>query len=245
MAVLLREQVRAAEYDLYILSLFFPSALRPAAWVILAFYAEIMAIADKVTEPLAGAMRLAWWRERIADIYSGKPAPPHPLLQALAEVIQHHALPESLWQEMIKAAGYLIEREPCPDMAACELTAAQMMHPLYEALTLLERATPEELAALRPLSTVDGMRVLCGEGSAAIQTMYIAMLTRMDELLGNSHKKFSEKRIINTIRVYIKLRHALFTRQIKSRKYNILSVDKPATQGMLPLRLVWALLLTK
>lgn len=251
MAVSLREQVRAQQYDLYILSLFFPSDLRPAAWTILAFYAEIMAVADKVTEPLAGAMRLAWWRERITDIYNGKPVPQHPVLQALVEVIAHHALPASLWQDMIDAAGRRIEREPCMDEVACEQIAAQLTYPLYEALARLEGATAEELAALHPLSVADGMRkfieelIRHGEVADPMQDVYIAMLARMDELLSNSHKKISEKRIINTIRVYIKLCQTLFTRKIKSRNFNAFSVDKAATKGLLPLRLAWALLLTK
>lgn len=276
MAALLREQVRTQQYDFYILSLFFPITKRSAAWAILAFYAEVMAIADKVTEPLAGAMRLAWWRDKLAGIYRGEAIPQHPVLQAMAEVIHQYALPASLLQQMIEAAACRMERDSCPDMATFEGIARQRMQPLFQALALLEEVTEAEQVALWPISTVDGMlrmmralpedaargyirlpldmllahglsveEVRRGEGAASLRDMYIGLLARMDELLLDSHKDFPQKRIINTFNVYIKIRMAAYTRQINRKDFNVFSVDKPINQGMSPIRLVWALMLTE
>jgi phytoene synthase len=44
---------------------------------------ELRAIAGKVSEPLVGEMRLAWWRESLEGLMAGGPTRGHPVLEAL------------------------------------------------------------------------------------------------------------------------------------------------------------------
>jgi phytoene synthase len=44
---------------------------------------ELAAIARKVSEPLVGEMRLAWWRESLEGLMAGGPTRGHPVLEAL------------------------------------------------------------------------------------------------------------------------------------------------------------------
>ena len=79
----MRDLVRAADRDRYLSILFAPPAARPGLLAVAAFAAEIAAIPDKVTEPIMGQMRVAWWREALDRLGSGDP-PHHPVARALA-----------------------------------------------------------------------------------------------------------------------------------------------------------------
>ena len=54
---------RENERDLWLAALFAPERLRPHLHALAAFAHEIGGVAARVREPLAGEMRLAWWRE--------------------------------------------------------------------------------------------------------------------------------------------------------------------------------------
>ena len=57
---------RESERDLWLAALFAPERLRPHLHALAAFAHEIGGVAARVREPLAGEMRLAWWREALA-----------------------------------------------------------------------------------------------------------------------------------------------------------------------------------
>jgi phytoene synthase len=61
-----------------------PAGVRPAfkaLWDLDLAFADVVATS---TDPNLGAIRLAWWRERLADLDLGKDAPAEPRLQAAA-----------------------------------------------------------------------------------------------------------------------------------------------------------------
>ena len=70
---LARENAR----DLWLAALFAPARLRPHLLALAAFAHETGAVSARVREPLAGEMRLAWWREALsgarADRSGGRP----------------------------------------------------------------------------------------------------------------------------------------------------------------------------
>ena len=57
---------RENERDLWLAALFAPERLRPHLHALAAFAHETSGVAARVREPLAGEMRLAWWREALA-----------------------------------------------------------------------------------------------------------------------------------------------------------------------------------
>lgn len=77
-------ELRASDRDRFLQVLLAPSAARPALLVLFRFNLELARVADHVREPMAGLIRLQWWRDGIDGLARGTP-PPHPILDAMAE----------------------------------------------------------------------------------------------------------------------------------------------------------------
>jgi len=57
-------ELRARDPDRFLQVLLAPSAVRPAVLALGQFNLELARIADHVREPMAGLIRLQWWRGR-------------------------------------------------------------------------------------------------------------------------------------------------------------------------------------
>ena len=66
------EEVRLHDHDRFLTLLFAPSAKRPALTALYAFNVEIARIAELVTEPMMGHIRLQWWRETLEGLPRGE-----------------------------------------------------------------------------------------------------------------------------------------------------------------------------
>jgi phytoene/squalene synthetase len=73
-----------------------------------------------VSEPGLGAIRLHWWREAIAEVFSGGRVRQHPLVQALGQSVDEADLPRALFDTLVDAHEPLLERAPHPTLAALE-----------------------------------------------------------------------------------------------------------------------------
>ena len=102
--------VRSADKDRYLSALFAPAEHRSALYALYAFHVELARIADVVTEPLAGEVRLQWWSEAV---YEQRPEEMrgHPVANALGEVIEQYRLPRRLFDELIEARRVHLGRE--------------------------------------------------------------------------------------------------------------------------------------
>ncbi len=67
----------------YVCALFLRPPQRAAVQAVLAWNLEIAQIAERVSEPMLGHIRFSWWRETLAEMQAGKPAPAHPVAQGL------------------------------------------------------------------------------------------------------------------------------------------------------------------
>jgi phytoene/squalene synthetase len=67
------------------------------------FNHEIARVADVVSQPGIGLIRLHWWREVVDQIATGTPVKRHPVAEALAATVQRHRLPAALLNSMIDA----------------------------------------------------------------------------------------------------------------------------------------------
>jgi phytoene synthase len=88
---------------------------------VIAVYAlndELARIGETVTQPLIGEIRLAWWRDRIDDLVSGRPVPAQPTLQALSAPIAEGRLPQSLFEALIEARHLDLDESPFADSGA-------------------------------------------------------------------------------------------------------------------------------
>ncbi|MGE3146054.1 MAG: phytoene/squalene synthase family protein [Pseudorhodoplanes sp.] len=80
------ELVRAQDRDRYLATLFAPAARRGALFALHAFDLETAQVAFRVREPLAGEIRLQWWREAIEGPAREQGAG-HPVAAALLSLI--------------------------------------------------------------------------------------------------------------------------------------------------------------
>ena len=83
--------------------LYLPSEKRRAITALYAFCREVDDIVDECTEVSVARMKLAWWRQEIASIFSkgGKNKPSHPVTKALVEVVKTINLSASQLNEVI------------------------------------------------------------------------------------------------------------------------------------------------
>jgi phytoene synthase len=100
--------VRRFDEDRWLASRFAPADVRARLIAIYALNHEIARTADVVSQPTIGDIRLAWWREALAEIADGKPARAHPLLQ----VITKDDARSSAWERVIAARGRDLDAAP-------------------------------------------------------------------------------------------------------------------------------------
>jgi NADH dehydrogenase [ubiquinone] 1 alpha subcomplex assembly factor 6 len=105
------ESVRRVDFDRYLSSLFASAAARRELNVLYAFNHEVAKTAETVSQPIAGQIRLQWWRDRIAELYRGV-AIEHPVVEALSGIITARSLPRNLFDELIDAREHDLEEAP-------------------------------------------------------------------------------------------------------------------------------------
>lgn len=111
--------VRKHDYDRYIAALFAPETVRADLFALYAFNYEIAKIAETVRNPVAGQIRLQWWRERIEEIYAGASARTE-LLTKLRRAVERHQLPRSAFDDLIDARELDLDPAPFADLAQFE-----------------------------------------------------------------------------------------------------------------------------
>ncbi len=115
-------EIRRADYDRYLSALFASAPVRRHLFALYAVNHEIAKTAEAVREPLAGAIRLQWWRETVEELYAGKPRR-HEAVLALAETLRQNDLPRGLFDALIGAREADFDAEPFADIAALEAYA--------------------------------------------------------------------------------------------------------------------------
>jgi phytoene synthase len=106
-----RRLIRQADKDRYWASLYAPADKRDALYALFAFDLEIGRIAAVVREPMAGEIRLQWWREAIEGKRAEERAG-HPVAAALLQTIAACDLPRARLLALIDAHGADLYEEP-------------------------------------------------------------------------------------------------------------------------------------
>ncbi len=112
-------ELRRADYDRYLCSLFAPPHPRAGMVALYAFSHEVAKIAEVVSEPMLGEIRLQWWREAIEGIYSATPRR-HDAVEALAEGVARFDWPRDALDALIDARAADLAGEPPENLAALE-----------------------------------------------------------------------------------------------------------------------------
>ena len=113
--------VKSRDRDRYWSALFAPAPKQPALLALYAFDAELDHILAAVQEPLAGEIRLQWWRDAI-DLTSAGTRTGNPVADSLRAAILQHNLPKDRLTGMIDARVPALFSEAPPDEAALKDT---------------------------------------------------------------------------------------------------------------------------
>jgi 15-cis-phytoene synthase len=109
--------VRAGDKDRWLATLFAPADRRPQLHALYAFNLEVARVRELAREPMAGEIRLQWWREVIAGTRPGEAAA-HPVAAALLETIVRHDLPVQTLLDLIEARAFDLYDDAMPTLAA-------------------------------------------------------------------------------------------------------------------------------
>ena len=115
-------EVRRYDHDRFLSLLLAPAGKRPALLALYAYNLEIARIAETVTEPMMGMIRLQWWRETLEGLDAGETRGHHAAI-ALAEVRKHVELPLPGLIALADARERDLDEDPFEDMAALEAYA--------------------------------------------------------------------------------------------------------------------------
>src|SRR5262245_31656475 len=107
----LEADIRTSDYDRYLAALFARAKAQSHLFALYAFQHEIAKIAETVSQPTLGLIRLQWWRETVVDIYEGR-VREHAVAQAFAQAVKAHALPRAIIEAMIDAREADLEETP-------------------------------------------------------------------------------------------------------------------------------------
>lgn len=110
------EEVRTQDHDRFLTLLFAPSGKRPALVALYAFNLEIARVAEAVTEPMMGHIRLQWWRETLEGLSKGETRG-HAAAEALHEA---GAFPQAELQALVDARERDLSEDVFEDIAELE-----------------------------------------------------------------------------------------------------------------------------
>jgi phytoene synthase len=132
--------VRAGDKDRWLASLFAPADRRPHLHALYAFNLEVARVRELAREPMAGEIRLQWWREVIAGTRPGEAAA-NPVAAALLETIARYGLSSETPADLIEARAFDLYDDPMPTLAAFAAYGRRTASGLIElAAQVLDRA---------------------------------------------------------------------------------------------------------
>jgi phytoene synthase len=111
--------VRAADRDRYLCLLLTPEPRRGELAALYAFNAELAQVRERITDPAAGEVRLAWWEQVIDGIFAGEVVNA-PVPQGLARAVETGDLPRHVLMHMIEARRFDLFDDPMPDLNTLE-----------------------------------------------------------------------------------------------------------------------------
>ena len=112
--VAVRRIARAGDPDRTLAALFAPSGVRDDLFALYAFNVELARIAEQVTEPGLGDIRLQWWRDAIERAAAGESGG-HPVADAFGAVLARRWLSRERVAKLIDARSFDVGQIVMPD----------------------------------------------------------------------------------------------------------------------------------
>jgi phytoene/squalene synthetase len=146
--------LRTGDRDRYLQVLLARSADRPALLALFLLNLELARIPDVVREPMAGLVRLQWWRDALAE---PGPSPRHPVLALVAETGLCDRVGRDILQRLVDARERGLETPPLGDPASVEAHAAATAGALNAAAATAIGADAGVVAKARAIGTAYGL----------------------------------------------------------------------------------------
>jgi phytoene synthase len=104
--------VRTADPDRYVAALYAPAEHRGALHALYAFNIEIARVREAAREPMAGEIRLQWWREALTGARDEGEVTAHPVAAALRATLARYELAAERMIGLIDAHAFDLYEEP-------------------------------------------------------------------------------------------------------------------------------------
>ena len=114
-----QEKAAASGSSFYYSFLFLEPARRQAITALYAFCREVDDVVDDCLDAEPAHAKLAWWRNEIGALFSGRPS--HPVTQALAIALQRFELPREQLVEIVDGMEMDLTQNRYPDFEALRL----------------------------------------------------------------------------------------------------------------------------
>jgi phytoene synthase len=143
--------VRGADKDRFLAGLYAPATKRQHLYALYAFAHEIARVADMARQPMAGEIRLQWWRDALLGQRRGEVLA-NPVAAALLDTIHDCALPTEPLIELIDAHAFDLYDEAMPGLAELDSHARRTAGALFALGTKIlgSRDEPTIAAAALP-----------------------------------------------------------------------------------------------
>jgi phytoene synthase len=128
--------LRDTDRDRYLACLLSPQDKQGPLAALYAFNAEIARVRDAVQQPLAGEIRLQWWRDLLEGDAKGDVSG-NPVAAALIETIETYRLPRQTFLDMIDARIFDLYDDPMTDRNALEGYAGETASALIQLASLV------------------------------------------------------------------------------------------------------------
>lgn len=114
-----RRLIAQADKVRYWAALYAPQDRRDGLFALYAFDLELAALRDRVREPMAGEIRLQWWREAL-DGQRSEEAASNPVAAGLLTAMQRHGIAADTLLDLIEARRFDFYDEPMATVAEFE-----------------------------------------------------------------------------------------------------------------------------
>jgi phytoene synthase len=186
--------VREADKDRFLACLFAPADRRPHLFALYGFNVEVARIGQAAHEPLAGEIRLQWWRDALSGGSPGEAAA-SPVAAALLDTIARCGLPIASLDTLIDARARDLYDDPIMTVSALEAYGRATASTLFGvASRILDRsAAPEDVAdpagvayALAGLLKAFPQHAARGQLYVPIETLERHGVTRAEVIAGTA-----------------------------------------------------------
>lgn len=150
--------VRVADRDRYLATLFAPAPARRHLYALYAFAAEIARVPERAHQPLAGEIRLQWWRDVLGGDARGD-VTGHPVAAALLDTIAACGLPTEPLMALIDAHAFDLYDEAMPSLADLDVYLQHTEGTLFTlgARILAAPATADDAGRIAAAATPAGI----------------------------------------------------------------------------------------